>query len=347
MNYLAARRCLVAIATHSTAVKLYAYSRAGFEAAAVDFDAERLTPLYRLKPHTIGQSYGLAVASRLGLPAEVIDSAREALGGGSLELEQAIGRLESERKRLIEEVERLRESREKGERESAEARQKAERARERADAERRRMRAEVSGVIEELRREGSDVIRDLKTRTKSRADLSAFVARAAEKLEKSAPAPAETTEGEAEDKVALKPGDQVELGEIRGELLSIEPGRAVVARGGLKIEVAPERLRRAKGRTSETASRAPIVTYSSDAGGGSEINLIGMRTSEALRKLESFLDQAFLTNQREVRIIHGIGSGALRKAIQEYLGTSAYCASFRQADPHHGGAGATIVELNQ
>ncbi len=346
MNYLAARRCLVAIATHSTAVKLYAYSRAGFEAAAVDFDAEHLTPLYRLKPHTIGQSYGLAVASRLGLPGEVIDAAREALGAGSVELEQAIERLEAERKRLAQEVERLRESRETGERESAEARSKAERARERADAERRRMRAEVSGVIEELRREGSDVLRDLKTRTKSRTELSAFIARAGEKLEKAAPAPEEAPTAAAEPEAPLKPGDQVELGEIRGELLSIEPGRAVIARGGLKIEVAPERLRRARGKAPEVAGRAPAVTYRAEGTAEAELNLIGMRTSEALRKLESFLDQAFLTNQREVRIVHGIGSGALRKAVQEYLGTSSYCASYRQADPHHGGAGATIVEMN-
>jgi DNA mismatch repair protein MutS2 len=71
-----------------------------------------------------------------------------------------------------------------------------------------------------------------------------------------------------------------------------------------------------------------------------------MRAGDALRKLEEFLDQAFLTNKREVRIVHGIGSGALRKAVQEYLETSSYCASFRPADPHHGGAGATIVEMN-
>src|SRR5262249_46526219 len=90
MNYLASRRCVVAIATHSTAVKLHAFSRAGFDAAAVDFDEERLLPLYRLKPHTIGQSYGLAVAQRLGLPNEIIDAARDALGGGSAELESAI-----------------------------------------------------------------------------------------------------------------------------------------------------------------------------------------------------------------------------------------------------------------
>jgi DNA mismatch repair protein MutS2 len=344
MNYLAARRCLVAIATHSTAVKLHAYSRAGFEAAAVDFDAEHLTPLYRLKTHTIGQSYGLAVARRLGLPDEVVDAAREALGAGSIELEKALERLEEERQRLKLEVDRMREARERAEREATEALEQATRARQRVETERQRMRTEVSGVIEELRREGSEVLRDLKARTKSRADLTAFVARVGEKLTKAAP-PTEAPTTEEESAAPLKPGDQVEIGEIRGELLSIEPGRAVVARGGLKIEVAPERLRRARGKGSETPARAPTVTYSAE-GGEAQLNLIGMRTSDALRKLESFLDQAFLTNQQEVRIVHGIGSGALRKAVQEYLGSSQYCASFRQADPHHGGAGATIVEMN-
>src|ERR1700694_189100 len=94
MNHLGTRRCMLAIATHSTAVKLHAYSQAGFEASAVDFDAERLAPLYRLKPHTIGQSYGLAVARRLGLPEEIIKSAQAAMGESTLELETAIERLE-------------------------------------------------------------------------------------------------------------------------------------------------------------------------------------------------------------------------------------------------------------
>ena len=76
-----------------------------------------------------------------------------------------------------------------------------------------------------------------------------------------------------------------------------------------------------------------------------ELNLVGMRTGEALRKLEDFLDQAYLTNRAEVRVIHGIGSGALKKAVHEYLTTSPYCASFRQAEPHQGGAGATIAKI--
>ena len=130
----------------------------------------------------------------------------------------------------------------------------------------------------------------------------------------------------------------------------MEPGRAVVSRGGLRIEVSPERLRRARAESVAADARerraTPSITVSSGASEREELNLIGMRTSEALRKLEEFLDQAYLTNRKEVRIIHGIGSGALRKAVLEYLSTSPYSSTYHEAEPHHGGAGATVVQLN-
>ena len=344
MNHLGARRCLVAIATHSTAVKLHAYSRAGFDAAAVDFDPEHLAPLYRLKPHTIGQSYGIAVARRLGLPAAVIQAAQDAMGEGSAELSEALNKLEDERTRLAEETEKLQQRERSLWEQEREAREAAEKARARLETERTRLRSEVADLINDLRREGGDLIAELKTRAKTRPDLTAFITRAAEKLQQALP----REEAAEDDDRPLKVGDQVEIGDIRGELVALEEGRAVLARGGLRIEVSPERLRRARSKEETHAPklRAETVTFSSDDREKSELNLIGMRTTDALRKLEEFLDQAFLTNRPEVRIVHGIGSGALRKAVAEYLSTSSYCSSFRQAEPHQGGAGATIVQMN-
>ncbi len=343
MNYLAGRRCLIAIATHSTAVKLHAYSRAAFEAAAVDFDPEHLSPLYRLKAHTIGQSYGLAVARRLGLPAEIIRAAEEARPAGSVELEQALNRLEAERAELRRRIEEVREREATLAELNRIAAEQAESARHKLAADRARIRAESASLIEELRREGSSLLDQLKARTKSQRDLSQFVAEAQSKLEELAPAPEQVIAGAESE--PLKVGDQVELGQIRGELLVLEAGKAVIGRGGMRIEVAPERLRRAPDQPP--APRAPKVSVTSVARiEREELMLIGMRAAEAVRKLEEFLDQAYLTNRPEVRIVHGIGSGALKKAVHEYLGTSPYCAAFREADPHLGGAGATIVELN-
>jgi DNA mismatch repair protein MutS2 len=345
MNYLGARRCMIAIATHSTAVKLHAYSQASFEAAAVDFDADRLAPLYRLKPHTIGQSYGLAVARRLGLPDEIIRAAEESMGAGSAELSEALKRLDAERANLNAEAQKLRDREDSLREAENEARAAANRARERAENDRKQLRADSAGILEDFRRDSATLMDELKNRSKSRTDVKGFITQTAARLEQLAPSPASA----AESNTPLKVGDSVEVGDIRGELTLLETGRAVISRGGLRIEVSPDRLRRAAPTSIEDRSpreRTPAISFSSDTGERGELNLIGMRTTDALRKLEDFLDQAFLTNRAEVRIIHGIGSGALRKAVAEYLDTSPYCSSFRQAEPHHGGAGATIVQLN-
>jgi DNA mismatch repair protein MutS2 len=345
MNHLGTRRCMLAIATHSTAVKLHAYSQAGFEAAAVDFDAEHLAPLYRLKPHTIGQSYGLAVARRLGLPEEIIRAAEQSMGTGTVELSDSLKRLDAERAKLNAQLEKLRERELNLAQTEQDVLQRAEKTHERAELERKRLRAEVADLIEELRRDGAALIDDLKTRAKSRTDLKGFITKASSKLESLAPADAAS-----ESDAPLKVGDSVEVGDIRGELIVLEAARAVISRGGLRIEVAPERLRRSVSSAPElrpAQTKSATVTFSVEGEGeGTELNLIGMRTTDALRALEEFLDTAFLTNRAEVRIVHGIGSGALRKAVAEYLGTSPYCASFRGAEPHHGGAGATIVQMN-
>jgi DNA mismatch repair protein MutS2 len=343
MDYLGQRGCIVVIATHSAAVKLHAYSRAGFDAAAVDFDPERLVPLYRIKPHTIGQSYGLAVARRLGLPTEIVDAAEAALPAGSAELAEALRRLEEERTNLRIQAERFaRREHELAERER-EASDRGERERERASAERERVRREGARAIEELRREGSMVIEDIKAGAKNRRELGQTLRGAAEKLERIAPL--ERTEADSAPEQPLQVGDHVELGEIRGEILQIDDDRATVGRGGLRIEVSLNRLRRARG--SASVARPPQVTVAASDDERSELNLIGMRTAEALRRLEEFLDQAYLTNRSEVRVVHGIGSGALKKAVHDYLSSSPYCAAYRQAEPHRGGAGATIVELGQ
>jgi DNA mismatch repair protein MutS2 len=347
MTYLGRRRCLVAIATHSAAIKLHAYSRAGFEASAVDFDAENLQPLYRLKPHTIGQSYGLAVAERLGLPIEIVSAAREVMPAGAAEVERVLGLLEAERAEVRAEAERLRVEQRRAEERATEAEEAARRAHARIENERERVVAEGKSLIAELRRESATLAEEVRAGRKAQREMGSMLGRAAARVEQMAPNAAEGAGEGGAAREPLKVGERVEFGDIQGELIALEPGRAVVSRGGLRIEVAPERLRRAQSRSADRG--APKVTVSAGPaadGGDSELNLIGMRTADALRQLEEFLDQAYLTNRAEVRIVHGIGSGALKKAVHEYLSDSPYCAGFRQADPHRGGAGATVVQLN-
>jgi DNA mismatch repair protein MutS2 len=340
IKYLAARQCLVAIATHSTAVKLYAYGSAELESAAVDFDERSLTPRFTLKPHTVGQSFGLAVAQRLGLPAELIDAAQAARPAGSAELEDALRRLEEQRSELAGQIEETRNHERERQRAHLAAMQAAEDAARRASSERDKVRAEFRQMAAEFSRDGARLLAELKSARAPRGEIRQFLERAATGVEQLAPeAPTEPAETEP-----LKVGNLVELvdSDIQGELLALEPDKAVIGRGGLRIEVAPSRLRRARRARAAAPASITVTAQRSETG---EVNLIGMRAPDALRRLEEFLDQAYLTNQSEVRVIHGVGSGALRKAVREYLSTSPYCTAFREAEPQAGGAGATIVEI--
>jgi DNA mismatch repair protein MutS2 len=342
IEYLVARRCLCAIATHSTAVKLYAYGSSELESAAVAFDEESLTPRFALKENTIGQSYGLAVAQRLGLPADLIDRARAAQPIGSAELEAAVQRLDRQRQALHLELQEMHQRERQREEAQALAIARARQEEEKARKLRAQLSAEFDRIVADFRREGASVLNSLKQSHQPRHDLDqvtrkATAAAALLRPEAIAPQPS--------SREPLKIGDQVELvdADIRGELLMLEPERAVIARGGMRIEVAPTRLRQA--RAARSAAPPPtLVTIAPRA--EAEVNLIGLRASEALQRLESFLDQAYLTNQKEVRVIHGVGSGALRRAVHEYLRGSSYCAEFHEAPPHGGGAGATIVSVN-
>lgn len=347
MHYLSERKCLLAIATHSTTVKLHAYQRDDFETAAVDFDEESLSARFRLKPNTVGQSYGLAVARRLGLPADLIARAEQARPEGTVELQEALRRLEAQRAELAEQTRRLSEAQQRAEAEQRRAVAAAHQARERAVAEQQQMRSQFGEEVAKLRREGETVIAEIRAQRGGRRELGLLARQASVRLEEIAP---KSPSGEqAVDETPLRIGEQVELtgSDIRGELLAIEPERAVVARGGLRIEVAPSRLKRVQGKAAN-GPPAPAVTVVRRADEArAEINLIGMRTAEALRSVEDFLDQAYLTSKAEVRIVHGVGSGALRKAIHEYLAQSPYCSSFAEAHPHGGGAGVTLVQISQ
>ncbi len=341
IQYLTARRCLVAIATHSTAVKLYAYGSAALESAAVDFDERSLTPRFTLNPRTVGQSFGLAVAERLGLPAELIHAAQQARPAGSAVLEDALRRLEEQRAELAQQVEEMcnrERERHQAHVAAVEAEQEASR---RAISEREKVREEFRQLVTEFNRDSARLLAELKSSRRPRGEIRQFLERAAGGMEQLAPeAPREPADTEP-----LKTGDLVELvdSDIQGELLSLEADKAVIGRGGLRIEVTPVRLRRARSRTRATTPAAVTVSVSRSETG--EVNLIGMRAPDALRRLEEFLDQAYLTNQSEVRVIHGVGSGALRKAVREYLSTSPYCTAFHEAEPQAGGAGATIVQI--
>jgi DNA mismatch repair protein MutS2 len=141
-------------------------------------------------------------------------------------------------------------------------------------------------------------------------------------------------------------GEQVEVRgtAIRGELVELLEDRARIRRGAVTFEVSSALLRRPSGPGAEPSVERPH-TEPGGTGAPTELNLVGLRASEAVARLDHFLDQAQAADTRTVRIVHGIGTGALKRAVAEYLKASPYCARFRDAEPQQGGSAVTIAEL--
>ncbi len=144
-----------------------------------------------------------------------------------------------------------------------------------------------------------------------------------------------------------QPGDEVEVRgtAIRGELVSVMGASARVRRGTVTFEVQAEQLRRLGRPPAVTTSGAVPARASADESSPTELRLLGMRVHEAIAHLERFLDRAQGAGVASVRIVHGLGTGALKRAVTEYLARSEYCTRFQDAEPSEGGAGVTIAEL--
>ena len=338
---LLARGPRIVFTTHFPQVKAFALSEPGLEVAAFDVDPASGAPRYVLSYHTVGQSLALPIARRHGLPARALEVAERLLAGESRDLARAIARLEDSRRRLEESREAL-------------AAERAKLAEELGQAEtlvadlRARQRRRWADDLEESRRfvrdveeRGRRVLEELEAKPTA-ATLAVFV-----KETRAAIAQREAELPNGTPPPARPPcvGDTVEVvgRGIRGELVESSAGRARIQRGGMRFEVPADQLRVVD---APPAPRPKVtVAVAPPAGVTDEIQLIGMRARDAVDALAAFLDRAMRAGAAEVRVVHGVGTGALRKVIQEFLATSPYCARYRDADQGAGGMGVTIAEL--
>ncbi len=345
---------LVAAATHYAPVKLYALNEPRIELAAVEIDPVRFAPRYRLLYGSLGESLGLAMARTLGLPRDVLDEAEARRTASARELADAIAHLEASRRRHDEEHHALVDER----------RALAELEREQSQllAElRERRRARWSTELEEarefvraLKAEGRELLDIVRRRPPDAARaLAAFVREREDEIAQRATAVADT---EAPPDRPPTVGAHVEVrgSTIRGDLAEIIGDTARVQRGSISFRVPLAQLRVVAGSPA-APSRAPAARHppagaalragAIEEAAPTELHLVGLRKAEALERLERFLDQAQIAGVPAVRIIHGVGSGALKRAVAEYLGASSYCTRFSEAAPNRGGAGVTVAEL--
>lgn len=351
LEHIERRAVRAAVTTHYRAVKLHALRSPHCQVCAVDFDAERMLPRYNLVYESLGRSLALPIAEQLGLPHDILDAARRAQSEDTRSFNDALARLETARQDLDAlRADCARQTRSLEEQRSALREREVAAERLAADLRERRQRAwkdelrEAREFVRTLKDKSRLQLRRLRDSPQARGEFARFVrdqeAQIAAHAEPGAAAAAPPTETAH---VALHAGDRVIVGArgIRGELLSIEGERAWVQCGSARMQVPAAELHRLGGRR-----RQPDVRLVQPVGDGErEVLLVGLRARQALEKLEGFLDRAVQSDQSTVRIVHGVGSGALQRAVREYLSTSPYCATFRAGEEGEGGAGVTVATL--
>jgi len=366
LHSLVDRGAVVAATTHFAPLKALAETDDRFVNGRMEFDPDALRPTYRLTVGHPGRSYALDIARQLGLPAEVLARAEARLEPTDLELEALLASLEQERadvRRQMAETEARTEAAEAA-RADAERRAKELARRQREvreelveefDREVEGYRASVRGIIRELQRQPSLSAADRGRRriAKGGRELRGKLADAAGLRAR--------PEGERLDWGAAQVGDPVRLlaGDREAELATLPDGqgRLEVSVGGLRVRCKIRDLGPPRGGGSKTAPArprpAPVVSAGAapadmDAAirtSDNTLDLRGERVDEALARVDRFLDEASMRGDAVVFILHGFGTGALRKAVRAHLKQSPYARKSRAASPDQGGDAFTAVAL--
>jgi DNA mismatch repair protein MutS2 len=361
------RGCLTLATTHHDRLKTYASTTTGVLNAAVEFDEVNLRPTYRLMVGVPGGSSGIDIARRLGLPAQVIDRARAQLSPEAHEAAALIAYLHRSR----DELETLKGEAARAAQEFAEEKKRLQT--EWTDRQRTRLKEleqQFVHTIEKHEKEVARAIEGVKER-ELRAQLEKQTHR---KLVK---ARGEAREEADAATVAHLADSQVDLGLAVAQAArpvaqsDLVPGARVRVRGlptpvtlrrrdetSAEVEAGPLRMKVALADiialAGEEASKKRILpqgvtvrTQPATEPAGEEINLIGCTVEEATRRVDKFLDQAALAGSSQIRIIHGHGTGALRRGLAEFLKTHPLVESIRYEAADRGGEAITLVELKE
>ena len=360
-----AKNCIVLATTHHDRLKTYASTTPGVVNAAVEFDEVNLRPTYRLMVGVPGGSSGIAIARRLGVAETIIARARALMAPEALEAADLIAYLHRSRdeldrmqQQMTTERHALEEERKKLRGEWVARQQSRIRELEEKFAEmQKRFDENVSRVVEAVkekelrgslekfaRRKGQDV------RGEARDELNAAVVQTISESQQDLGAPA--AGNESVTAAQLQPGARVH---VRGfskpvVLRRIDGTSAEIEAGPLRMKVGLDEITGVEGPSVAGSARAAkgsvtVRTQASDEGTGGEINLIGSTVEEATERVDKFLDEAALANRSRVRIIHGHGTGALRKGLAQFLSKHPLVNSQSFEAEERGGKAVTIVEL--
>jgi len=342
------------ITTHLAQLAAAALEMGGASCAAMEFDPATGRPTFRLVPGPPGASEALALGRRLGLPAEWLDRAEARLGSEHRDLRRLLAEVDRVRQELAETRDRL--EMEAADAEKLRRRLAAEQAA--LEEERRSVARKLKTELDEFRRDTTERLRKEVDRIRERFEegrRKGLAAEAVEALFAEAPAFGEPEPAAGGPLVVGEPVRHVGFG-WQGVLERLEDGRAEVLVRGKRLRCRPDELAPAAAgsprRESEPERRetrpvsgrlATRGDLDESAAVADELNLIGMRIEPALEELDSYIDSALLASRKEVRVIHGHGSGKLRNAVRSHLRSHRGVSDIRAGAPNEGGNGATVV----
>ncbi len=345
--------------THYSELKVYALTTEGVENACCEFDVESLKPTYRLLIGIPGKSNAFAISSKLGLPDYIIKDAKNRLSEHDVSFEDLLGDLENSRRTIEKERDEIQNYKREVERLKTQTRQKQEKLEEQRERILREANEKANAILRDAKEMADETMKNFRKFGKegiSAAEMEKERERLRQKIKETS---AKSTLTPQKPKKTYKPSD-FKLGEsvkvlsmnLTGTISSLPDsrGNVTVQMGILRSQVhisdleiieeqnpyAPKNMRRTgsgKIKMSKSLSVSP------------EINLLGKTVDEAVAELDKYLDDALLSHLNSVRVVHGKGTGALRKGIHEYLRRQKHVKSYHLAEFGEGDAGVTIVNL--
>jgi DNA mismatch repair protein MutS2 len=345
------------VTTHHPELKVYSVETPGVRNASVEFDLKTLAPTYRLIIGLPGRSNALAIATRLGLNQEIIEDARSMVATEDLIADDLLDEIHRTREDIRRQQDVVSLMREELETQRAELRASLSGV----EDERRDIiaaaRRNMQGEMEEFRRELRRLRGEMRDASLPLENLRA-VQQASENLDKALQQPVENGVKAPDDLLDWTPrlGDAVWLEPLKAEgtIIELDKDEAMVQIGSLKVRAAlrdltkPTRAERKvnrRRRVTEYAAATPELSIPKGQSPGLELDLRGERVEEALERLDNYIDAAYLSGIPFGRIIHGKGTGALRRAVQDRVTEHPLISKAMPAPPKEGGDGVTIIYM--
>ena len=344
--------------THYSELKLYAISGDGVENASCEFDVETLSPTYRLLIGIPGKSNAFAISQKLGLSVDIIEKAKEQLSNEDKSFEDVLADLEKNRRTIEKEQLEI----DTYKKEISALKEQLQKQQEKADAARERILKEANEEARDILQKAKDVadetIRNfhkygsatpMKEMETQRQKVGTEIAKKNAKL--SIKQQAKPVGSLTADDISAGQKVKVHSLGVEGYVVSMpdNKGNLFVQCGIIKSKVNIRDLSLAQEEDitipARLKSQSSKIKMSKSLSVSTEINLLGMTCDEAISALDKYLDDAYVAHLPSVRIVHGKGTGALRKAVSDHLRRQSYIKSFRLGEFGEGDAGVTIAEF--